>query len=100
MHHLFSYLAIGHPHPLTRECVLTYKEVLHAISHINQFGNAVILGGDILDADDQHTYLNWYYECNDALTHAENSHLSCDKALQYIACLSAPAQHHYILVLN
>ena len=96
----FSHLAVGYPHPVTHEYVLSYEEIIRVVSHINQYANAVILGGDILDVDDQYTYMNWYYEHNDMLTHAENSRLSCDKALQHIASLSAPMQYHYILVLN
>ena len=100
MDQLFERLSIGYPHPDTHEYVLTYAEVLCALSHIGSHLDTVILGGDVLDDEDHHTYMNWYYQRNETLTMAKNARLSCDQAMQYITNLPNPQLYRYILVLN
>ncbi len=44
----------------------------------------------MLNENDQHIYMNWYYSYADSLSRRENVVGSCDKALNYISSLSEP----------
>lgn len=91
---------IGYPHSLTGEYVMTYHEVLQFIKYIKTTTDTYILGGDVLNRQDEYIYANWYYKWDTDISPLENIKLSCDKAEKYISTLDGSKEYHYIVVLN
>ena len=79
---------------------MSYKEVLAAISYIFEEGNFTILGGDVLNTNDEYIYAFWNYEIDFSLSPVENARSSCQKALSYISSLEKKEICSYILVLD
>lgn len=100
MDQVFVTLGIGYQHPLTHEYVLSYQEVLTLLQHIMTNEHMMVLGGDVLNEEDQYTYENWFYSYSDSLSRKENMMKSCDEAMKYISNLSEPHKYHYIVVLG
>ena len=93
-------LSYAQLHPITQEPMLTYaafQQMLELLAHTQK---AVLLGGDVLDAQERHLYLNWYYETDASLSYAENVKQSCKAAQRFIRTLSEPAQYLYIPVFD
>lgn len=100
MDQVFVSLGIGYQHPLTHEYVLSYQEVLTVLQHITTNENMLILGGDVLNKDDQYIYENWFYSYSDSLSRKENMIRSCDETMKFISSLSDPHKYHYVVVLG
>lgn len=100
MEQIFNSLGVGYPHPLTHEHVLLYKEVLDILQHIRTGEDIFVLGGDVLNENDQYIYANWHYSYSDSLSRKENINKSCDETMRYISSLSAPYKYHYVVVLS
>ena len=95
-----KHLNIGYPHPQTGEYVMTHHEVLQLIEYIKTRTDIFILGGDVLNKDDEYIYANWYYEWNPNISPAENIDKSCDMVERYISVLDNSKEYHYIAVLK
>lgn len=96
----YGQLGIGRTRELTGEVLLSYREVLAAIGYILKEESFTILGGDVLNANDEYIYAFWHYEIDPALSPRENARSSCQKALAYIASLENKEICNYILVLD
>ncbi|MBQ6060984.1 MAG: hypothetical protein IJL36_06025 [Clostridia bacterium] len=70
---LYDQLGIGRTRELMGEIILSYKEVLAAISYIFEEGNFTILGGDVLNTNDEYIYAFWNYKIDFTLLPAENA---------------------------
>ena len=97
---LYEQLGIGRTRELTGEIILTYREALTAITFILNEGSFVILGGDVLNTNDEYVYAFWSYEIDFSLSPVKNTHSSCHKALTYISSLKNKEVCNYILVLD
>ena len=100
MKRLAQMLRIGHESPLTGETILSYDELILLLGYVFQQKYAIILGGDVLDANDRHTYLNWYYQPQESITRVENITQSCQAAKRYIQRLAEARSRHYVVVLD
>ncbi len=96
----YAELGIGRIRALTGETILTYHETLTAINYISKEEMCIILGGDVLNANDEYIYGFWDYETNSTLTRGQNVCLSCQKALSYITSLKDKEKNNYVLVLD
>ena len=100
MKRLAQMLRIGYESPLTGEPILSYDELILLLDYIFQQKYAIILGGDVLDANDRHTYLNWYYQPQESITRVENITQSCQAAKRYIQEMAEARSRHYVVVLD
>ena len=97
---LYEQLGIGRTRELTGEIILSYLEVLAAINYIFEEKNFTILGGDVLNRNEEYIYASWNYEIDLTLSPMENARSSCQKAVTYISSLENKEICSYILVLN
>ena len=100
MKRLAQMLRIGYESPLTGETILSYDELILLLDYVFQQKYAIILGGDVLDANDRHTYLNWYYQPQESITRVENITQSCQAAMRYIQEMAEARSRHYVVVLD
>lgn len=97
---LYEQLGIGRTRKTTGETILSYKEALATIHHVFEEESFIILGGDVLNTNDEYIYAFWNYEIDSALSPMENARLSCHKALTYITSLKNKEMCNYIFVLD
>ena len=100
MKRLAQTLRIGYESALTGEIILTYDELILLLDYVFQHEYAIVLGGDVLDVNDRHTYLNWYYQPQESITRVENITQSCQAAQRYIRQLTEARSRHYVIVLG
>lgn len=100
MQALYEMLGVGHPHPQTQGCVLTYAEVMQVLTCANEYKTAIVLRGDVLDEQDAHSVSDWHYQPYDTLRRDENIRRSCDRAMEAIEVLSERQKYHYVLTVG
>ena len=97
---IYARLHIGRIREYTGESILSYTEVLILLNHVRAHKDTIILGGDVLNENDEYTYENWYYDRNDALSFEENVDLSCQVTLAHLSGIINKENMNYILVLE